>query len=480
MQRGARARGTVLFPRHRVRCNVDGVGGGNPLCQDDEVRIACLGRWLLGLSLALLGCTPGGPERAADNLLVVVFDTTRADRLSAYGYERVTSPAIDALAARGATFTQAFSHVPSTLPAHSSMFTGLLPAEHGVRCNGKFRLSDAHTTLAERLVAEGFATAAVIGAFPLDARFGIAQGFESYDGDFASSAVTARRRRGRMDDPGFWIGHDFVDFERGADEVTDRAIEWLDGRDGGRWFLFAHYFDPHWPYEPTDEFAASFDSPYDAEIAYADFHLGRLLDAVKRKPGRTLVVFTADHGEGLGEHGEALHNRFLYDSTLRVPLIFALDGGIPAGRRVASAAGHVDILPTVLELLAVEPPRVSSGVSLVPDLRGEPGRGHPVYAETLVHALERPLGIEVRAWIEPPYKLVRTDRVGAPPRLELYDLAADPGELTDLSRIRTDVLRELHSRFEAELERQTHRALAADPIEIDDATEARLKSLGYL
>jgi arylsulfatase A-like enzyme len=167
---------------------------------------------------------------AADNVLFVSFDTTRADRLSAYGYARTTSPAVDSLAAGGARFTRAYSHVPSTMPAHGTMFTGLLPPEHGVRCNGKYRLSASRTTLAEILAGKGFDTGAILGAFPLDSRFGLDQGFATYDDDFASSAVTAKRRRGRMDDPGFWIGHEFVDFERGADEVTERALAWLDER----------------------------------------------------------------------------------------------------------------------------------------------------------------------------------------------------------------------------------------------------------
>jgi arylsulfatase A-like enzyme len=472
-------RGIVLFPRHRVRCNVGAVGRDGGLCQDTSVDRWIVRVWVLGVSLATVACTSSDPGRAADNLLFVVFDTTRADRLSSYGYERVTSPAIDALAARGATFTRAHSHVPSTLPAHSSMFTGVLPPEHGVRCNGKFRLSDAHVTLAEALAGAGFVTGAVVGAFPLDSRFGIAQGFEHYDADFSASAVTAKRRRGRMDDPGFWIGHDFVDFERGADEVTDLSIAWLSGQ-SARWFLFAHYFDPHWPYEPPDEYAVMFESPYDAEIAYADYHLGRLLDFVSQLPGRTLVVFTADHGEGLGDHGEPLHNRYLYDSTLRVPLVVELGGAISGGTRIDATVGHVDLMPSVLELLGVAPPAGLTGVSLVPLLRGSPAARRPLYAETLVHALERPRGIEVRAWIEAPWKLVRTERIGAAPRVELYDLEADPGELIDLARSHAGTAEEIASRFDAEIDRLAERARGAESIAIDDATEARLKSLGYL
>lgn len=430
---------------------------------------------VLGLTLvAAAGCA----KPAADNLLFISFDTTRADRLSVYGYPRVTSPNIDALAKRGALFARAYSHVPSTLPAHSTMFTGLLPPQHGVRCNGKFRLAAARETLAEILARAGFDTAAVVGAFPIAARFGIGQGFQTYDDDFASSAVTAKRRKGRMDDPGFWIGHEFVDFERGADEVTDRALAWLEGRKG-RWFLFAHYFDPHWPYEPAEGWGAMYDSPYDAEIAYADAHLGRLLDKVAAMPGRTVVVFTADHGEGLGDHGEAMHNRFLYDATMRVPLVIALDGAVKPGLRVDDGVGHVDLLPTVLELLAVRAPDGVEGRSLAPLLTGRALPAKPLYAETLVPALERPLGIEVRAWLEPPYKLIRTSSP-AGERIELYDVVADPAEAVDLSRSRQSLASEMAARLEEERARIEHAAPAPESIVVDPETEARLKSLGYL
>jgi arylsulfatase A-like enzyme len=427
---------------------------------------------------AVLGGATACSKPAADNLLFVSFDTTRADRLSAYGYSRATSPNIDALAARGALFTLAYSHAPSTLPAHSTMFTGLLPPQHGVRCNGKFRLPESHETLAEILAKVGFDTGAVVGAFPIAARFGIAQGFQTYDDDFASSAVTAKRRKGRMDDPGFWIGHDFVDFERGADEVTDRALAWLDGRPP-RWFLFAHYFDPHWPYEPAEGWNAMYESPYDAEIAYADAHLGRLLDKVASMPGRTLVVFTADHGEGMGDHAEAMHNRFLYDATMRVPLVVALDGAVEPNLRVNDLVGHADLLPTVLELLGVRAPDGLAGRSLAPLLAGRELVERPLYLETLVPALERPLGIEVRAWLEPPYKLIHT-QTPAGERVELYDLVADPAEAVDLSRSHQSIATEMAGRLAAERARIERTAPAPESIVVDPETEARLKSLGYL
>ena len=446
-------------------------------------RLGCRAWMLLCLSTSILvGCA----RRPADNLLLVSFDTTRVDRLSAYGYGQATSPALEALAARGVLFQRAFTHVPSTLPAIASMLTGLLPPTHGVRCNGKFRLSDSWLTLAEILSREGFDTAAIIGAFPLEKRFGTAQGFDLYDDDFSSSALTARRQQRHMDSPGFWIGHDYLDFERAADEVTERSVAWLEQRrrrGSSRWFLFAHYFDPHWPYEPAEAWAERFESPYDAEIAYADHYLGRLLEAVARMPGRTLIVFTADHGEGLGEHGEQLHNRYLYNSTLHVPLIIALDGYAREGHQAATTTGHIDLMPTVLELLRVAPPPGLPGRSLVPELRGEESPvQRPLYAESLVWTLERPRQIEVRALIDGGFKLIDT-RVGGPqgPRyLELYDLGVDLRETIDLARFDASLTRDLGQRLGELKTKLEDSDLPHQAIELDDGARARLKSLGYL
>jgi arylsulfatase A-like enzyme len=432
------------------------------------------------------GCNLAEPEAPADNLLFVSFDTTRADHLTPYGYPQDTSPTVAALADKGTLFERAFSHVPSTLSAHSSMFTGLLPASHGVRCNGIFRLAAEHRTLAEILRDHGFATAAVLGAFPLDPRFGTDQGFGVYDADFSSSAATARRRKGQFDDPGSWFGHEYPDFERRADEVTDLGIAWLGERerDSRRWFLFAHYFDPHWPYEPSPEYAAKFASDYDSEIAYADTHLRRLLDYVEKLPGRTLVVFTADHGEGLQDHGESMHGRYIYNSTLHVPLIISLEGFVRAGARVKSNVGHVDLMPTVLELLDLEVPSGVVGQSLVRSLREdyEP-ENRPHYSETLVGSLERASGVEVRSLLDGEYKVVLTEirtETRSEDRLELYDIEQDRGERIDLSLVdpdRTAAMADRLGRWREELDRT---ATKSDVIELDDGARERLRSLGYL
>jgi arylsulfatase A-like enzyme len=418
-------------------------------------------------TISVVGC--GQP--AADNLLFVSFDTTRADRLGAYGHPLETSPAIDRLAARGALFERAFAHVPSTLPSHSSMFTGLLPPSHGVRCNGRFALGSEQLTLAEILAERGIATAAVLAAFPLERRFGLQQGFELYDDRFEDSMLARKR-------PTTWLGHEVDAFRRSAEEVTDRALKWLENREG-RWFLFAHYFDPHIPYRSRG--GASGLPAYEAEIRYADRHLGRLLEAVDRMPGRTLIVFTADHGEGLGDHEEPGHGRFVYNSTLRVPMIMALEGAIEPGTRVAANVGHVDLLPTILELLGVEAPAGLEGRSLRTAVTGDAQlEPRAYYGESLIGPLEGGDPKEKRTLVSGDLKLIRTEIRGEEIATELFDLAADRGEERDLSQEQQARVAELERELRAWREELDETAPAPVAIELDEAAEKMLRSLGYL
>ncbi len=439
------------------------------------------GRRLALLAVVLFAATCACSRPTVDNLLFVSFDTTRADHLSVYGYEKPTSPNLEILARAGTTFANAYSHVPSTLPAHSSMFTGNLPPTHGVRCNGKFVLPQRELTLAEILREAGFATAAMLGAFPLDGRFGLSQGFDVYDDDFASSAMAARRRAERAANPLSWLGHSLLDFERGASGVTDAALRWLDGR-RGPWFLFVHYFDPHAPYDPPVEWRNLFESPYDAEIAYTDHHLARLLRAVEAMPGRTLVVFTADHGEGLGEHLESEHNRYLYNTTVHVPLIVKFPGVVAKGRRIEATVGHVDLLPTILELLDVSVPTGLPGRSLAAALRGGPEPDErPHYAETLVGTLEVRAGREVRAIIRDGHKFVESHLNNRSfVTWELYDLVADPAELSSLASVSPERVAELGRELTVWSRELEEGAPPPVGIHLDEAAKERLRSLGYL
>ncbi|MCJ7485608.1 MAG: sulfatase-like hydrolase/transferase [Candidatus Aminicenantes bacterium] len=357
---------------------------------------------ILALSAALLIPIPG--SAAESNVLLITVDTLRPDRLSCYSAAFVKTPEVDALAARGAIFERAFAHNPTTLPSHANILTGMTPLFHGVSENSKSRLPDACLTLAELLRAEGFATAAFIGAFPLDSRFGLDQGFDIYDDAFPS--VPAR------------MG---TSAERRAGDVIKAASAWIAGREG-KWFCWVHLFDPHAPYAPPEPFSSRFkDDPYSGEAAYVDAELGRLFQDL-RKSGRlerTLIVLTADHGESLGEHGEMTHSYFAYNSTIHVPLVIAGPGIGPA--RVGANVSHIDIFPTLCELAGLPAPGGLQGRSLAGLMKGGKRAERPIYFESLEPYLNKGCA-PLRGFVEGRLKYMDS------PVPELYDLAADFNE----------------------------------------------------
>ena len=256
-----------------------------------------------------LGTLPAGVDRHRLNLLIVTLDTTRADRLGVYGAADVETPAFDSVAAGGVLFEQAVSVAPLTLPAHSSIFTGKFPPEHGVRDNGGFFLGAEQVTLAEVLKAHGYRTGAFVGAYVLDAKWGINQGFDTYVDDFDLSQTRAVS---------------LAAIQRPANEVVDKALPWLKSTAGAPFFAWVHLYDAHAPYRPPEPFLSRYaDHPYNGEIAFADSQVGRLL-AELRSLGvddRTVVVIMGDHGESLGDHGEIAHGFFVYDSVMHVPFV---------------------------------------------------------------------------------------------------------------------------------------------------------------
>lgn len=395
---------------------------------------------------------------AGYDLLLVTLDTTRADHLGAYGYPAAETPNLDRLAREGVRFTDAISTAPLTLPAHSSILTGLSPLHHGVRTNSHFRLGKEPTTLGEKLGAAGYTTAAFVSAFVLDERYGLARGFSHYDDEVAAA-----------EGPAFAAGT----LERKAPATTGAYLEWLAAQPAGKGlFAWIHYFDPHAPYEPPAELAARFPGrPYDGEIALVDRELGRVLQALEAsgRLSRTLVVAVGDHGEGLGEHGEATHGNFLYDSTMRVPLILyapaALGSGLVDGRVVS----QVDLLPTLLELLGIADGAPRDGVSWV----GRAARPEAaVYLETLSPYHEF-------GWA--PLFALRTLRHKAilAPRREFYDLADDPREEHDLFDMGENHVREmLMDRLQKVLGETP--GTGAPRREEDPEERARLEALGYI
>lgn len=402
-----------------------------------------------------------GPAPSKTSLLVVTIDTLRADHVGAYGYAPARTPVIDGLAGRGVRFARAFSHVPLTLPSHCTLFTGLLPASHGVRDNGE-RLGSGPQTLAEIARAQGRVTAAVVGAYPLDSRFGLDRGFDAYDDLYGS--------QNRVRDMAF--------VERRGRDVTAAAAAWLRSTGRAPFFLWVHYFDPHAPYDPPPPYDREFAGrEYDGEIAYTDECLGHLLRALEEsdRAAETVVVLASDHGEGLGAHEEKTHGIFIYDTTLHVPLIIAGAGAV-AGRVVETQVGLSDVLPTILEMLGWPAPKGLPGRSLArlvgrarQDL-GEAGRS--LYVESLNPLFSRNWA-PLRGLRTPQWKYIDA------PQPELYDLKSDPGEMSNSLEAHPAVVRQLRGEMEALLARQ------AAPPEGGSATpdsEARqkLESLGYI
>jgi arylsulfatase A-like enzyme/Tfp pilus assembly protein PilF len=404
---------------------------------------------------------PGLPARPRSVLLVSV-DTLRADHLGSYGYSAAATPVMDGVAARGLRFAQAATTVPLTLPAHTSLMTGTFPTYNGVRDNGGFYVDDSLTTLAETLKDQGYRTGGFIGAFVLDRRWGIAQGFDTYFDDFDLSKFDMT------------AGLDAA--QRPGKDVVDRALAWLALDREQPFFAWVHLYDPHAPYRPPEpirsRFPATLEGAYDGEIATADEQIGRLLSALKDSGqlDSTIVVVVGDHGESLGEHGELQHGFFIYDAALHIPLIIA-GPGVPA-KAVSEQVRIVDVMPTVLELLSVPQPEGVQGQSLMPLARGE-ALDLLAYSETWYPRYHY-------GWSE--LTSVRDGRFKfiAAPRRELYDITADPGETKDLSLENTRMADALERALQDVSKRTSTRAVAQKPQAIDAETEQRLRALGYV
>ncbi len=392
------------------------------------------------------------------DVLVITVDTTRADRIGAYGWPQAETPHLDALAARGTLFREAYAHVPLTAPSHASLFTGLLPTRHGMRDNGTYVLDAKYAVLAERFRTAGYTTGAVVSAVVLDRRFGLGRGFDSYDDRLPGSDAD------RGGDPS----------ERSvrAEATIDKAIAWMKRPDTRPRFLWVHLYDPHFPYDPPEPFAGRHrDRPYDGEIAYMDAQIGRLLDASAAGGRPWLRVVTADHGEGLGDHEELTHGYFVYRETQRVPLIVSLPGRVPSGREVGAIVRSVDVAPTILELSGLPPLPEIDGRSLLPLMAGRSGDvPRPAYLESFHPRIwwgaQELLAIRTGKWLY----------VEAP-RPELYDVEADPAERTNLAASQPEVREVLR------LQLRTYASPGAPlgPQTRPDAEAAsRLRSLGYL
>jgi arylsulfatase A-like enzyme/Tfp pilus assembly protein PilF len=404
---------------------------------------------------ALVSRTPSPHDL---NLVVLTLDTTRADRLGCYGFAQAETPTIDALASEGVVFDSVTTTVPLTFPAHSSIFTGRIPPHHGVRDNGGFFLDEKTMTLAKRLKAAGYDTGAFIGAWVLESKWGLAQGFDTYEDKFDLSKYKILS-----------LGT----VQKKGDEVMDEALSWLGEEEGKKFFAWVHLYDPHAPYEPPEPFRSRHASDlYSGEIAYTDHVVGRLIAWLRERDllRKTLVVLTADHGESLGEHGEMTHGFFIYDSTTRVPLIIRTPWGDRG--RSATQVSSVDIFPTILDLLGLPAEEGIDGSSLV-RLVMDPSQdlGHVAYSESYFPRYH--FGWQhLRALRNGAYHFIEA------PTLELYDLRADPGEATNVYKAFSKRGRELQVRLEALAGRGSERAPERQML--DPETLQKLAALGYV
>lgn len=379
-------------------------------------KIKGKGAALLGLLLSLglfLGCAGLKPRQSKPkgNLLLITIDTLRADHLGCYGYSGVKTPHIDRLAQEGVTFTKAITPVPITLPSHTTIMTGLYPLQTGVRDNGTCRVSKQTTTLAEILRQQGFHTGAFVSAYVLDSRYGLDQGFDFYDDTLSSQEQLMMLYN-----------------ERKAEEVTQAALTWINQQAGSPFFVWIHYFDPHGNYQPPSPFAELYAGhPYDGEIAYTDHWIGVLTNRLAELNllDNTLIALTADHGEGLGEHGELSHATFIYESTLHVPLILCYPQELPSGQRYEELASTLDLMPTLLSLLSLPAPPCA-GIDLSKTIQGDKkDLQRQIYCETLFPEINHgwsPLeGLRTKEW-----KYIKA------PKSELYYLNHDPAEIHNL------------------------------------------------
>ena len=378
---------------------------------------------------------PPAPASGANrSLLLVTFDTTRADHLGCYGMQDAVTPTVDRLAAQGVRYTQAWATAPITLSSHTTILTGVFPCAHGVRENGVFVVAPAARLLSEALKEAGFKTGAFVGSFVLDPKFGLNQGFDVYD------APDNTR-----------IGAKWGVTDRPADQVSGAALRFIDGLGpGDRFFLWVHFYDPHFPHAPPADLAQGAASPYDAEITACDRELGRILDSLRAKglDRELLVAVTADHGESLGEHGEKTHGTFCYDATLRVPLIVAPPPvGTIGGTVLDTPVSNADLAATLLDRLGV-------GRESLPDAKTPPLPACAADGES-GDAADRPLYFEswtpyydhrqhpLRGLIWNGMKYVETRRP------ELYSLRDDPGELHDRIGAQPEIAQKLAERLAA-------------------------------
>lgn len=402
-------------------------------------------------------CFLGLTAAPKPNVVLITIDTLRADRLGCYGYKPAHTPSIDKIAAEGVMFTNAVSHVPLTRPSHATIFTGLFPYQHGIHDNIAPPLDPKIPTLSEVFQKNGYRTAAFVSSFVINSQSGLQRGFDFYEDKF---------------DPKNQPTDFALNLEKRAGEVLNEFQNWKSTSSKNPFFVWLHFYDPHFPYAPPPPYSKTFaERPYDGEIAYTDEVIGKV---IKLLDPNTLLIIASDHGESLGEHGENAHSYFIYDATLKVPLIFHWPGKIPAKQAVTPQVRLIDLYPTILDLVSIQSQAKISGSSLKPMLGSQnfSDPGYASYCETFTPWLHfgwsRLIGVRMNGW-----KYVDA------PHAELFNLANDPHELSNVyakDKKRADYLKKwLASNGALEVKPPSNPSAQ----EIDPEQLEKLASLGY-
>ena len=396
------------------------------------------------------------------NCILITVDTLRADRLGCYGFPRIETPTIDGFAGRGVKFEKCIAQTPLTLPSHTSLFTGTYPFFHGIRDNGGFVVPGEMKTLAEAFKDSGYATAAFVGAYVLDSKWGLDQGFDYYFDQFDLSKFEK-----------ISLGS----VQRPANEVMDEALEWLKQNKGKKFFAWIHLYDPHTPYEPPPSFDSRYPkNPYLGEIAFTDSELGRLWRWLEDSglDDDLFLVFASDHGESLGEHQESSHGFFVYQEAIHVPLIFVTPFPRFQGLSSEEVVSLVDIMPTLLEMTGLPVPAEVQGESLLPCFfRPAKDRARYAYSETYYPRYHY-------GWSELRSYQNKTRKLIIAPQRELYDLTADAEEMKNLAGIDSKTQAELEEGATEFIDRLSRNAYQTDFRKVDEETREKLAALGYI
>ncbi len=392
------------------------------------------------------------------NVLLVTLDTTRADRLGCYGYPKAETPNLDYLASNGVRFSDTYAPVPLTYPSHCSILTGTYPLTHQVRNNGTYTLAPELRTLAESLKEQGFKTAAFVSSFTVDSRFGLDQGFDVYDDQFSPDQTFKG-----------------LTSERKADKVFASFSQWMDGNAIHPFFAWVHFFDPHLPYDPPSPYREQYlDNLYDGEIAYMDFYVGKILDKLREQDllAKTLIIAAGDHGEAFGEKQEKGHGVFIYESTMRVPLIFYAENNLPKGEAVEARVRLIDIMPSVLDMLGAALPENIQGTSLLPYIEGKKRDDLSSYIESY-YPRENFGWSELVGLIDGRWKYIKA------PQEELYDLEQDPEEEVNLIQEERKIAQEKRDRLDDIIQNSVS-PMVAEKRNLTAEERERLRSLGYI